>query len=71
MSIKIKMIRDGELHYHYGENTKSKSQVQTQSPSDLVSDPEELKIRRILQQLKAELRQQELEEIKRKYLGEH
>lgn len=71
MGIKIKMIREGEPHHVRSERVRSESCHTVYKSSDLISDPEELKLRRTLQQLKAELRQQELETIKRKYLGEH
>lgn len=66
MTIKIKLIRDTEPVYSMHECQES---VPAQSPdhSDLVLDREQLKHRRTIQQLQAEIRQQEFAELKRKY----
>jgi len=66
MTIKIKLIRDTEPVYSMRE---CQEPVPAQSPdhSDLVLDREQLKIRRKIQLLRAEIRQQEIAELKRKY----
>jgi len=71
MGIKIKMIRDGEPHYYYQEPVQAVPEVDPAEGSDLVINGEQLWLKRAMQQLKNEIRRQELETIKRKYLGEH
>lgn len=66
MTIKIKLIRDTEPVYSVRE---SQEPMPAPAPdhSDLVLDREQLKIRRTIQQLQAEIRQQEIVELKRRY----
>lgn len=66
MGIKIKLVRDDEPVFYYREPVDLVP-VQPEDTSDLVTDAEELWIKRAIQQLKAEIRRQEIEELKRKY----
>ena len=66
MGIKIKLVRDNEPVLYYREPVDLVPVIPTDT-SDLVTDAEQLWIKRAIQQLKAEIRQQEIEELRRKY----
>lgn len=66
MGIKIKQIRETEPVFYYRKTID----LVPRQPDDaqvIVTDPEELWIKRAIQQLQAEIRQQEIEELRRKY----
>jgi hypothetical protein len=66
MAIKIKLVRDNEPVFFYRE---SHDQVleHDRDTSNLVIDPEQLWIKRAIQQLQAEIRNQEIAELRKRY----
>lgn len=66
MAIKIKLVRDNEPVFYYRE---SQDQVleHDRDTSNLVIDPEQLWIKRAIQQLQAEIRNQEIAELRKRY----
>lgn len=66
MAIKIKLVRDNEPVFFYRE---SQDQVleHDRDTSNLVIDPEQLGIKRAQQQLQAEIRNQKIAELRKRY----
>lgn len=66
MGIKIKLVRDNEPVFFYNEPVDLVP-VKPQDLNNIVIDPEQLWIKRAIQQLQAEIRNQEIAELRKRY----
>jgi len=66
MGIKIKLVRDNEPVFFYSEPVDLVP-VKPQDLTTIVVDPRQLEIKRSLQRLRAEIRNQEIAELRKRY----
>ena len=66
MGIKIRLVRDNEPVFYYREPIDLVP-VKPQDLNNIVVDPRQLEIKRSLQRLRAEIRNQEIEQLRKRY----